>query len=662
MSLIVYECERPEYPHELRQWKEIRKNLLNYYRGKSELALLIINYRIADIELDGLLIKEDAIIIIELKDRSGKIIARMNGDWECDDNPKNPIIEGGSYSSVFKQIATNKRILRNAIRDNHFFQDDRNVYDIQGLVVFTKIDELTDDFDRDTKSWLHITDVENIGLDMHDIKSRPYPDYSTQKKYFPKFTKKEIFDFIRNIKIAEKYLYTNYSSDDLAEIMPSDLYNANNPHNGDDFIPQNPPSPENIEDEKLKKLFSEAITEYLQKKWQSTCSKTDLEITFKEKILAISTKLGIKEIVIKYKNYSKEKNTESKITKSTFNIDEKLLDDDQFDILEQSNDKNMLITGPAGCGKSLIATYKAKQLRELGYDVILIAFTKSLNKFMQDGNEKYADFFYHYQWRWKIETNKNGKNEWKKYCPQADYVIVDEIQDFDEEEIEEFVKAAKKHFFFFGDTAQSIMNFYSKKVMTVEKIAEKYQLTPFQLYSNYRLPKSVARITQDYIGIDVNKYSDKVYKSKENTKPKIISYPNIESEKEALLRIIKKHQNSSIGILLWSNEQILEIRDFLNTNGIRNEFKYNEKENKKSQNTLNFQTCLPKILTFHSAKGLQFQTVIIPFFQGANDENAIKALYVAMTRTLSNLYILHHEKSLAAPLDKVPKYLYLDTE
>ena len=45
-------------------------------------------------------------------------------------------------------------------------------------------------------------------------------------------------------------------------------------------------------------------------------------------------------------------------------------------------------------------------------------------------------------------------------------------------------------------------------------------------------------------------------------------------------------------------------------------------------------------------------------FEGANTEEARKALYVAMTRTMHQLYLMYNTLNLASPLDKVPPRLY----
>ena len=62
-----------------------------------------------------------------------------------------------------------------------------------------------------------------------------------------------------------------------------------------------------------------------------------------------------------------------------FNVETESMDEDQLDLIEDNIDKSMIVAGCAGSGKSVIAMYKAQQILEAGGDVILIAFTKSLN-------------------------------------------------------------------------------------------------------------------------------------------------------------------------------------------------------------------------------------------------------------------------------------------
>jgi superfamily I DNA/RNA helicase len=93
------------------------------------------------------------------------------------------------------------------------------------------------------------------------------------------------------------------------------------------------------------------------------------------------------------------------------------------------------------------------------------------------------------------------------------------------------------------------------------------------------------------------------------------------------------------------------------------ELRYNDRENfRNSQDSLNFGSTNPKVMTYHSAKGLQFETVFLPYIENfSGDESDRKALYVAMTRTYRNLYVMY-SSILPSPLNKIDKSLYKTTE
>lgn len=328
------------------------------------------------------------------------------------------------------------------------------------------------------------------------------------------------------------------------------------------------------------------------------------------------------------------------------------MDDDQLDLIDKNIDKSMIVAGCAGSGKSVIAMYKAQQIKDAGEDVILIAYTKSLNRYMQQGKESSLGERFYYHWQWKD-------------CgmPKADYIIVDEIQDFEKDEIIEFINATRKSFFFFGDTAQSIYKAFGKQTMTIDEISALTGIAISKLYNNYRLPKPVARITQHYLGLNeeadhVREFSESLYLSKEYTLPLIIECASKEEQINRVISIINDKQYQNVGILVPDNDMVLEIMKAFTQEKFACEFKYNAGYNdKRNKDTLNFKTNRPKLMTYHSAKGLQFETVILPFYSGAKTNEDCKALYVAMTRTYRNLYIMY-SGALAYPLSDVPERLY----
>jgi superfamily I DNA/RNA helicase len=81
----------------------------------------------------------------------------------------------------------------------------------------------------------------------------------------------------------------------------------------------------------------------------------------------------------------------------------------------------------------------------------------------------------------------------------------------------------------------------------------------------------------------------------------------------------------------------------------------------ESKDSLNFNSDNPKIMTYHSAKGLQFETVFLPMCTASDEERERKPLYVAMTRSYQDLYIMH-SGNLSPFCRNVPVSLYETSE
>lgn len=348
--------------------------------------------------------------------------------------------------------------------------------------------------------------------------------------------------------------------------------------------------------------------------------------------------------------------------KKDWMIKESELDEDQIKVLMATLDKSCIVAGCAGSGKSILALIKAQRVqKECGNDYKVIVFTKALCQYMNAGRKTLGlrnQFYYHWHWRNRLA------------CSPADYIIVDEIQDFDRNEIAEFILAAKKNFFFFGDTAQSIYEGL-KSTIPVDDIRLEMHLPSskaknFELYRNYRLPIPVAKVANK-IGIDVGPFDESIYKSKENELPRIIEYDDKEEQIKAIHRIIKNSNLTDVAILVPHNEDVVDVYQRISNLGGDYEMRYNDKENwRNSQDTLNFDSTNSKIMTYHSAKGLQFETVFLPYIENYvensdDDFSERKALYVAMTRTYRNLYLLY-SGLLPTIFDEIDKELYKNQE
>lgn len=344
--------------------------------------------------------------------------------------------------------------------------------------------------------------------------------------------------------------------------------------------------------------------------------------------------------------------------KKDWMIKESELDDDQITVLNSTLEKSCVVSGCAGSGKSVLALIKAQRIQQkFGNNYQVIVFTKALCRYMNAGRTELGlknDFVYHWKWQNKLH---------KKH---SDYIVVDEIQDFTRDEVLEFVNAAEKGFFFFGDTAQSV---YAglKDTIRVDDVQSlprgRKELRKFDLYRNYRLPLPVARLAHK-IGVDLDEFCESTYKSTETEMPRVIRYGTQEAQLDAIHRIISEKGLTDVGILLPHNDKVKDVADALCKRGGNYEARYNDRSNfRDSADNLDFNSTNPKVMTYHSAKGLQFETVFLPFLEDVFIRNPDdrKPLYVAMTRTYRNLYVMYSGR-LPTVLQPIDHALYKTSE
>lgn len=338
--------------------------------------------------------------------------------------------------------------------------------------------------------------------------------------------------------------------------------------------------------------------------------------------------------------------------KKDWMILESQLDDIQFRIINSTLDKSLIVSGCAGSGKSVLALIQAKRIeKEKGKNYQVVVFTRALCDYMNSGREAL-----------ELSNTFLTKYAWQQYGTHSDYIIVDEIQDFEQGDIQSFINSTNKHFFFFGDTAQSVYKNF-KNTVAVEDIQFVCSMNErpkyFELYNNYRLPVGVAKIAQ-YIGTDLSKFEESAYKSKESAIPRILGYEDLDRQIAAIHRIVSRETVSDVAILLPDNAIVKEVAEKLSAMGGNYEVRRQDKENKKTIDTLNFQSSNPKIMTYFSAKGLQFETVIIPCLESFSDKDK-SSLYVAMTRTYKDLFLMY-SGNMPAILSAIPKDLYKVSE
>lgn len=255
-----------------------------------------------------------------------------------------------------------------------------------------------------------------------------------------------------------------------------------------------------------------------------------------------------------------------------------------------------------------------------------------------------------------------------------DYVIIDEAQDFNEVEIQNLVKLAKTAVHIYGDNVQQLYNEMKEpKPLSINETNERLKIysskkwgkesSDIELLYNHRLPKKIARFTKN-IPEEKEKIKDLEDRcTKEGvSKPKIYHFATLEEQLKKITEIIENNNMEDVGILFFKNDDIIKARDILEKFNFDTECRYRDKNYKTDEfntdefNDLDFETQLPKLITYHSAKGLQFKNVFLPECHIYNNE-ARNALYVAATRSSDSLYIMH-SGNLSPFIRDIDKNLY----
>ena len=227
-----------------------------------------------------------------------------------------------------------------------------------------------------------------------------------------------------------------------------------------------------------------------------------------------------------------------------------------------------------------------------------------------------------------------------------DYLIVDEVQDFSKDELQSnYFSKVNRTYAVFGDSAQMI---YKGRGSSMDNLRLGLKADPYFLEFNYRLPKSIARVAQEIAEPSIDLIS-KNMKDRGNSdypnypKPVVTKYKDRAEELQGILDKIREADLDDVAILVPTDDDLKQVYNFLKDNGIDSQvlFRTSRTVPFRTINTLDMaNTDMPCILTYHAAKGTEFDNVFVPFanFGTLTDR---KAFYVACTRSSHSLFISH---------------------
>lgn len=354
---------------------------------------------------------------------------------------------------------------------------------------------------------------------------------------------------------------------------------------------------------------------------------------------------------------------------------------DQLRAVELNLDRHRLIMGAPGSGKTLVLMHRARYLldryRWAPDRFHIFVFTNVLHQYIRSALEDLAlpeqcvstfdDWCVQYH-----ERFISRRLPWNAAARQPDYgairaavrrhaagrrlfeaVMVDEGQDLPPEDVA-FLAQIAGHVTVAMDRRQQIYEEGSEEAEILRALG--LRRSDVALLDAFRCSEYIVRIASEFLP-DPRERDAFLHQargmSRDRETPLLYLASDFRDEKTRLLEALRERQlaDRSVALLFPLNRQVGGFAEWLRTEGF-------EVETRKSG--LDFDSARPKLLTIHSAKGLTFDSVLLPrlvlgSFPGGLQARRERLLYVAITRATRWVYLSAVESDQIPELERLRK-------
>jgi DNA helicase IV len=347
------------------------------------------------------------------------------------------------------------------------------------------------------------------------------------------------------------------------------------------------------------------------------------------------------------------------------------LSDVQKRIYNRSLEDVLVQQGSPGTGKSVLALYRAVEYAMQGKQVLFLAFNKNLIAYIKSAigslltQKKYSEldlenmieirtyysFFFKYFHQYSVEKDSYDF-DWPKLFENINegnerfpfhYIIVDEAQDLPPVIID-ILKASGAVCSIFVDENQKIDD---ASGTTAIDYLDTFDIENSEfLDTNYRNSKQIFELAKIFYRGNIEELA--VVNRDSRYQPTLFQSSN---QIALVNRIINNSPEKTVGIIAPSKVLVDSIKDELESPV---EF-YLTNQNF----SIDFNSDKPKIFTQNTAKGLEFDIVIIVNLDewDVSNDKGMNRLYVAITRASTELYILYeHENAVTKQIEEYEQF------
>lgn len=364
------------------------------------------------------------------------------------------------------------------------------------------------------------------------------------------------------------------------------------------------------------------------------------------------------------------------------------LSDEQIRAVEAPVSSHRFIMGAPGSGKSLVLVHRAARLR-VKYNVIpsryrILVFTNVLKDYIRSacsqlGIEEECITTFD---RWCVEYHEEhiGNRPWDNRNKRPDFprirkavlehargirrkllnfVLVDEGQDLDQSAFQ-ILTAVAEHVTVCADYKQQIYDHGASEFDIAVRLGLKG--ANFNLLSAFRCSPDLVPLAAAFVlePEERQRFVDQTRTWSSTTeRPLLFIAADAQAERQRLATIVRERltENERIGVLFPQTRQVAGFAKAMDEFGITVEAQTANRRN--SLLSLDFNSPKPKLLTYHSAKGLTFDSVLMPrvvesSFSSSSPAHLRRLLFVGITRATKWVYI---STVTSTPLDLLNEVL-----